>query len=88
MSRRFIVVCVLLSIGCGVHAQSESPKSPVVVDELALNDQAQAQKRREEIRETLKGPVYILAPMPRQLSNAQRAEMRQQVRQQRPEPTK
>lgn len=83
MSLRFFVLLLFLAVGWCAQVQAGSVKTPVPDEDIVLLDQAQAQKRRDTLRETLKVPVQENNASDRQLSAQQKAELRQQVRQQR-----
>jgi hypothetical protein len=56
--------------------------------EMSPAEQAQRQKRRENLREATKFPVETVPPIVRQLSPQERWELREQLRQQRQDGSK
>ena len=86
MARRLIAL-IPLSLLCwnaqALDARQSSGQAPGM-DALS-NEQAQKQKRRDNLREATKLPVEGAAPGARQLSPQEKLELRQQLRQQRQE---
>ena len=85
-ARPLIVLIPLLALAVAALAQDNRPRPRFVTEaDIAQMEQAKRQKRRDELREALLLPA---APAEsRQLSPQEKAELRQQLRQQRPDVT-
>ncbi len=85
-SRPIAILLPVLALAVAALAQDARPKPRFFTEaESAQLEQAKRQKRREDLREALLLPVADAPAENRQLSPQARAELRQQLRQQRPE---
>jgi hypothetical protein len=83
MLRNFLIVFPLLALCISASAQEERTKSAAYLEAQTALLKARQQQRREMLREALKqreGDAPIAA---RQMSAQEKAELRQQLRQQR-----
>lgn len=86
MARRLIALIPLYLLCWNAQALDARQSSGVApVGDAWLAEQAQKQKRRDNLREATKLPVEGAAPGARQLSPQEKLELRQQLRQQRQE---
>jgi hypothetical protein len=85
MSRRPLALILLLALSWSAHALDARVGAAAATDSNeSAAEQAQKQKRRDVLREALKLPVADVPSAPvRQLSSQEKAELRQQLRQQR-----
>lgn len=87
MFRSLFVLITLLALSLSVRAQDERQRASAYQEAQSALLQARKQQRRDVLRETLKGQVQEQGvPVPaRQLSTVEKAELREQLRQQRQE---
>ena len=83
MLRIFFVWFLLLALGMGVSAQEERTKSPAYLEAQSALMQIRQQQRRDMLREALKLQRAETSVPARQLTAQEKAELRQQLRQQR-----
>jgi hypothetical protein len=89
MSRSPFVLLLALVLCCDAYALNARPNGSASPDtDASAADMAAKQKRRDVLREALKLPVEFVPGNTRQLSAQEKAELRQQLRQQRLEPNK
>jgi hypothetical protein len=78
------LLIALLTLCCGAQALRVRDAAPVPPDaDAAWAEQARKQKLRDVVRDAVKLPVEDARPAGRQLSPQEKAELRQQLRQQR-----
>jgi hypothetical protein len=83
MLRKFFVLISLLSLVMSVPAQEERTKSPTYLEAQSTLLQIRQQQRRDMLREALRlQRVETPAPV-RQMTAQEKAELREQLRQQR-----
>jgi hypothetical protein len=84
MARRLIALVSMLLLSFNVQALDAQRFGGATQDiDASLSEQAQKQKRRDNLREATKLPMEDAPRSMRQLSPRERFELRQQLRQQR-----
>jgi hypothetical protein len=83
MSRLLVVCFSLIALCCGAAAQEARKKSEAYLEAQNAVLQARQQQRREMLREALKAREIETAVPMRQMTTQEKAELRQQLRQQR-----
>jgi hypothetical protein len=84
MARTLIALIPLYLLCCNAQAlDARQNNGAPQGSDTTSSEQAQKQKRRDNLREVTKLPVEDVAPSVRQLSPQEKLELRQQLRQQR-----
>ena len=82
MSRIFFVWFLLMALSCSASAQDDRRKSAAYLEAQSTLLQIRQQQRRDMLREALKSPVEESPVTMRQMTPQEKAELRQQLRQQ------
>jgi hypothetical protein len=89
MPRCPLALTILLALSFNAHALDARPLANVVQNaNVSVEEQTVKQKRRDGLRDAFKIPVEEVPATSRQLSAQEKAELRQQLRQQRLDPLK
>jgi hypothetical protein len=83
MLRIIVVSFTLLALGMSAWAQDERTKSAAYLEAQNALIRARQQLRRDMLREALKSQQVDVPPPVRQMTAQEKAELRQQLRQQR-----
>jgi hypothetical protein len=83
MLRRFLIWIFLPMLCAGVWAQDDRAKSAAYLDAQATVLQMRQQQRRDMLREALKSQRVEAPLQTRQMTAQEKAELRQQLREQR-----
>ncbi len=83
MLRSFFVLIPLLSLSLSLRAQDDRQRASAYQEAQSALLQARKQQRRDVLRETLKAQEQDVPVPVRQLSPLEKAQLREQLRQQR-----